>query len=60
MKELIQGSIFLIKRQEGLTWMIKAINKLGSKVILSSLPNFLDEASIKYLFTVKLNIFISI
>lgn len=52
MKEQTQGLIFLIKRQEGLSWIIKAINGLGSKVILSSLPNFLDEGSIKYLFSV--------
>lgn len=54
MTELIQGSYLLIKRQEGLTWIIKAINGLGSKVILSSLPNFLDEGAIKYLFNVRI------
>jgi len=54
MRELIRGSFLLIKRQEGLTWIIKAINGLGSKVILSSLPNFLDEGAIKYLFNVRI------
>jgi len=52
MKELIQGIFILIERQDGLIWIIKAINGLGSKVILSSLPNFLDEAGIKFLFNV--------
>ena len=53
MKVLIQGIFILIYRQDGLIWIIKAINGLGSKVILSSLPNFLDEEGIKFLFNVK-------
>lgn len=53
MKVLIQGIFVLTERQDGLIWIIKAINGLGSKVILSSLPNFLDEAGIKFLFNVR-------
>lgn len=41
-------------RREGLSWMIKAIWKLGRDVILTELPKFLDEGLIKYLFEVKL------
>ena len=40
-------------RSEGLSWLIKAIWGLGSKVILSYLPNFMDEQSISYLFEVR-------
>jgi len=63
MKDWIQGNykfslislkfINYFKRQDGLIWIIRAINSLGSKVILSSLPNFLDEEAIKFLFIVK-------
>ncbi len=37
-------------RAEGLVWIIREIILLGSNVKLSCLPNFLDEASISYLF----------
>lgn len=40
-------------RQEGLVWIIKEIILLGSNVILSCLPNFLDESCISYLFNVQ-------
>jgi hypothetical protein len=39
-------------RQEGLSWIIKAIWNLGYDVIISYLPTFLDEKCIEYLFTV--------
>lgn len=39
-------------RSEGLAWVIKAIWNLESEVILSYLPNFLDEHCIKFLFDV--------
>jgi hypothetical protein len=39
-------------RGQGLVWVIKAILELGSEVILSYLPNFLDEQAIKFLFLV--------
>jgi hypothetical protein len=37
-------------RQEGLSWIIKAIWNLGYNVIMSYLPNFLDEIAIEYIF----------
>ena len=39
-------------RSEGLVWVIKEIFALGSKVLLSYLPNFLDEKCIIFLFKV--------
>ena len=39
-------------RQEGLSWVIKEIWKLGQNVKLSFFPKFLDSISIDYLFTV--------
>ena len=39
-------------RQEGLSWIIKAIWQLGVNVELSYLPTFLDNESIDYLFTI--------
>ena len=39
-------------RQEGLSWVIKAIWKLGQNVNISFFPKFLDPISIDYLFTV--------
>ena len=48
-KILIEGKD---TRSEGLSWVIKAIWSVGSKVILSYLPKFLDEKAIKYLFNV--------
>jgi len=50
-KILFEGSD---TRAEGLSWVIKAIWSLGCEVILSYLPNFLDEKAIKYLFEVSL------
>jgi hypothetical protein len=41
-------------RIEGIIWIIKEILLLGSNVILSHLPNFLDEKCIMYLFNVTL------
>ncbi len=38
-------------RHEGLAWIIKAIWNLGCNVIISYLPNFLDEKAIEYLFS---------
>ena len=40
-------------RKEGLVWIIKAIWNLGSNVIISFLPNFLDEECIKFIFKVS-------
>jgi hypothetical protein len=37
-------------RHDGLVWIIRAIWNLGCNVIISYLPNFLDEKVIKYLF----------
>ncbi len=37
-------------RGEGLIWILKEIIFLGSNIKLSCMPNFLDEASIVYLF----------
>jgi hypothetical protein len=37
-------------RKEGLCWLIKAIWNLGSKVIASYLPSFLDEKSISFIY----------
>lgn len=37
-------------RTEGLVWIVKAIWNLGSSVILSFIPNYLDSQSIDYLF----------
>jgi hypothetical protein len=42
-------------RQEGLVWVLKEILLLGSNVMLSYLPNFLDEKCISYLFKVIFN-----
>ena len=39
-------------RQEGLSWVIKDIWKLGQNVKLSFFPKFLDSISVDYLFTV--------
>ena len=39
-------------RQEGLVWLIRAIWNLNEDVILSYLPNFLDETAIDYLFSI--------
>ena len=39
-------------RRDGLSWIIKAIWNLECEVILSYLPSFLDEESIKFLFEV--------
>jgi hypothetical protein len=38
-------------RNEGITWIIKAIWNLGSNVIISYMPNFLDESLINFIFT---------
>jgi hypothetical protein len=40
-------------RKEGLSWLIKAIWNLGSKVITGYLPKFLDEDAIIYIFDVS-------
>ena len=37
-------------RSEGLSWIIKEIYHLGKKVIISYLPDFLDEKGIQFLF----------
>jgi hypothetical protein len=37
-------------RQEGLVWLIKAIWNLNEDVIMSYLPNYLDEKAIDYIF----------
>jgi len=37
-------------RKEGLVWIIKAIWNLGYNVIISFMPNYLDEKGIKFLF----------
>ena len=39
-------------RYEGLSWIIKAIWNLGSNVLLSFLPKYLDEECIIHLFKV--------
>jgi hypothetical protein len=39
-------------RNEGLTWIIKAIWSLGFNILMSYLPKFLDEEGILYLFNV--------
>ena len=39
-------------RQEGLTWIIKAIWNLGENIKMSYFPSFLDNLSINYLFKV--------
>jgi len=49
-KLLLEG---LDTRSEGLTWVIKAIWSLGSNVIMSYLPTFLDELAIRFLFKVS-------
>ena len=51
-KQMLQGND---SRSEGLTWIIKAIWSLGSNVIMSYLPQFLDDTSIQFLFKVTLN-----
>jgi DNA repair exonuclease SbcCD ATPase subunit len=40
-------------REEGLTWLIKAIWNVGSSVTVTHLPNFLDEKLIEYLFKIS-------
>jgi len=42
-------------RKEGIVWIIKAIWNLSSNVIVSFLPNFLDEKCIKFIFKVEVN-----
>ena len=37
-------------REEGLSWVIYEILNLGKKVMMSYLPNYLDEKSVLYLF----------
>jgi hypothetical protein len=37
-------------RKEGLIWIFKAIWNLGSEIIISCIPSFLDEKAIEYLF----------
>lgn len=39
-------------RQEGLVWVIKAIWNLGHNVIMYYMPNYLDEKSIDFLFSI--------
>jgi hypothetical protein len=39
-------------RQEGLVWLIKAIWNLGHNVIMSYMPNYLDEQSIDFFFSI--------
>jgi len=39
-------------RQEGLVWIIKSIWNLGHNVIMSYMPNYLDEKSIDFLFSI--------
>ncbi len=39
-------------RQEGLVWFIKAIWNLGHNVIMSYMPNYLDERSIDFFFSI--------
>lgn len=39
-------------RQEGLVWLIKAIWNLGHNVIMSYMPNYLDEKSIDFFFSI--------
>jgi hypothetical protein len=41
-------------RAQGLSWVIKSIFMLDSKVIMSHFPKFLDEQAIKFLFEVHL------
>lgn len=49
--------IGLDTRQEGLTWVLRALITLGENVKISKLPKFLDSKAIKYLFdTTKLKI----
>jgi len=55
--EKIQGNIIILivkYRKEGLCWIIKSIWKLGYEVIISLLPQYLDENIIKYLFEVNI------
>jgi hypothetical protein len=40
-------------REEGLTWLIKAIWNIDSTVTVSHLPKFLDEQLIEYLFEIS-------
>jgi len=39
-------------RQEGLVWIIKSIWNLGHNVIMSYMPNYLDEKCIDFLFSI--------
>lgn len=39
-------------RQEGLLWIIKCIWNLGQNVIMSYMPNYLDEKGIDFIFTI--------
>ena len=39
-------------RNEGLVWIIKSIWNLGEKLIISYLPNYLDEKCIDFLFSI--------
>jgi len=48
-KKLYEG---LDVRQEGLSWIIKAIWNLGENIKMSYFPNFLDNLSINYLFKI--------
>lgn len=47
-------------RKEGLIWIIKKIWALGSKVVVSYIPNFLDDKSIQYIFKVSFSITLSV
>lgn len=46
-KQLIDGKD---TRDKGLTWIIQSIWSLGSEVLISYLPKYLDESLISYLF----------
>ena len=39
-------------RQEGLVWIIKSIWNLGHNVIMSYMPNYLDEKCVDFLFSI--------
>ncbi len=39
-------------RQEGLVWIIKSIWNLGHNVIMSYMPDYLDEKSVDFLFSI--------
>ena len=37
-------------RTEGLAWIIREIHNLGKEIIMSYLPDFIDEMGIRFIF----------